>query len=286
MIIFASRRYKNRINFLELLRAGYTDYVYNTTAIAYAKKNGLSQEWLDKLEFSDKYWIDEESFTKYLKEINLKDKRYKRILTESVLLGSIDKHGFLQNAVILSDDAGQFNVMLHALCWVHAERALTRLMPLCEIQREAMDGVLDKFWLIYRRLKKYKERPSEKRKQVIEKCFDKLCAKKTIWASLDNALKRLKQNKPELLLVLDRPEIPLHNNLSENDIRTYVKKRKISSGTRSDLGRDCRDTFASLKKTCNKLGISFWEYLKDRTFKAGAIPKLSVLVQQAIADNA
>ena len=65
-------------------------------------------------------------------------------------------------------------------------------------------------------------------------------------------------------LVLERPEIPLHNNLSENDIRDYVKKRKISATTRSAAGRAARDTFLSLKKTCQKLGLSFWHYLQDR----------------------
>jgi len=44
-----------------------------------------------------------------------------------------------------------------------------------------------------------------------------------------------------------------------------LKWRKISGGTRSDLGACCRDDFASLKKTCRKLGISFWDYLGDRT---------------------
>lgn len=120
---------------------------------------------------------------------------------------------------------------------------------------------------------------------MIEKLFDALCAKRMDWATLNSALMRLKRNKSELLLVLERPEIPLHNNLSENDMRIYVKKRKISAGTRSDVGRDSRDTFTSLKKTCKKLGICFWEYLNDRISKTNSIPKLASLVQQAILAN-
>ena len=65
--------------------------------------------------------------------------------------------------------------------------------------------------------------------------------------------------------MLMRQDIPLHTNGSENDIRDYVKRRKISGTTRSDLGRRCRDTVASLNKTCRKLGISFWDYLHDRS---------------------
>ena len=90
----------------------------------------------------------------------------------------------------------------------------------------------------------------------------------------------LANNKRELLLVLDRPDIPLHNNDSERDIREYVKKRKISGSTRSDDGRRCRDTFISLKKTCRKLKIPFWEYLKDRILKINKFPPLPDLIRQ------
>ena len=93
--------------------------------------------------------------------------------------------------------------------------------------------------------------------------------------------------KSALLLVLQRPDIPLHTNGSENDIRGYVKWRKISGGTRSDLGRRCRDSFASLKKTCRKLGISFWDYLTDRIGQHGAIPPLPEIVRErALAESA
>jgi len=88
------------------------------------------------------------------------------------------------------------------------------------------------------------------------------------------------ENKKELLLVLERPEIPLHNNLSESDIREYVKKRKISGSTRSDMGRRARDTFTSLKKTCRKLSLSFWDYLLDRLANKNKIPFLPELILQ------
>ena len=88
-------------------------------------------------------------------------------------------------------------------------------------------------------------------------------------ATLDRLLSRLHANKSELLRVLDRPEIPLHTNGSENDIRCQVTKRKISGGTRSDDGRDCRDAFLGLAKTCAKLGIKIWHYLGDRLPVAG-----------------
>ncbi|MBV1800131.1 transposase [Siccirubricoccus sp. G192] len=94
-------------------------------------------------------------------------------------------------------------------------------------------------------------------------------------------LARLHTNKAELLRVLDRPEIPLHTNGSENDIRAQVTRRKVSGGTRSDTGRDCRDAFLGLAKTCGKLGLSFWDYLGARLGITGqtAIPYLPDLVR-------
>jgi hypothetical protein len=72
----------------------------------------------------------------------------------------------------------------------------------------------------------------------------------------------------------------LHTNGSENDIRCQVTRRKVSAGTRSDVGRDCRDAFLALAKTCAKLGITFWDYLGDRLAIAGGpmIPPLPPLV--------
>ena len=87
---------------------------------------------------------------------------------------------------------------------------------------------------------------------------------------LDRPLVRLTANKSELLMVLDRPEIPLHTNGSENDIRCHVTRRKVSAGTRSDIARDCRDAFLGLAKTCAKLEIAFWDYLAiDRRSNSG-----------------
>jgi len=136
-----------------------------------------------------------------------------------------------------------------------------------------------KIWELYAELKAYKKLPGEEKKALLEKRFDEICKSKTCFISLNNALKRLHKNKSELLRVLERPDIPLHNNLSENDIREYVKKRKISGSTRSNSGRLCRDTFTSLKKTCRKLGVSFWEYLTDRVTGRNAIPLLPDLIR-------
>jgi hypothetical protein len=81
-------------------------------------------------------------------------------------------------------------------------------------------------------------------------------------------------------MVLDRPEIPLHTNGSENDIRCQVTKRHVSGGTHSDIGRDCRDAFLGLAKTCRKLGIAFCDYLgRLGICGARAVPQLPDLIR-------
>ena len=100
--------------------------------------------------------------------------------------------------------------------------------------------------------------------------FDRIFQRRTGFATLDRLLQRLHANKAELLMVLDHPEIPLHTNGSENDIRCQVTKRQVSGGTQSDIGRDCRDAFLGLAKTCRKLGIAFWDYLGARLGVPGA----------------
>jgi hypothetical protein len=202
-----------------------------------------------------------------------------RIATEGALLGSVLAHGVNPELVIVSDDAGQFDVLRHALCWIHAERLLAKLVGFNDSQREALERVRTELWELYRDLKAYRDQPTPQGKQSLEQRFDALCAPSTCFTSLNLALKRMGRNKAELLLVLERPELPLHNNLSETDIREYVKRRKISGGTRSEDGRRCRDTFASLKKTCRKLGLSFWNYLNDRLRGEGAIPALPLLIE-------
>jgi hypothetical protein len=98
---------------------------------------------------------------------------------------------------------------------------------------------------------------------------------------LNAALGLLHAKRDEFLAVLEYPHLPLHNNLAENDIREYARIRKISAGTRSDLGRRCRDTFLSLKKTCRKLGVRFSEYLRDRLAGTRGIPRLTELMRKS-----
>ena len=77
-------------------------------------------------------------------------------------------------------------------------------------------------------------------------------------------MKRLLGRKDELLRVLERLEIPLNTNASENDIRAFATKREISGGAASEKGRHARAVMLGLAKTCMKLKIPFFDYLGAR----------------------
>ena len=98
-------------------------------------------------------------------------------------------------------------------------------------------------------------------------------------------LEKIATKKAELLLVLERPDTSLHNNASENDIREFAKRRKVNGPTRSDAGRNAIDTFASLKKTYRKIGVSFWEYIVDRIAQKNTIPSLSSIISEKFAKD-
>ena len=287
---FGTTKSKSRLNFLELLRGGYNDYVINDKALAYMRQRKLSGAVISLLaEHKDKRFADETSWTDHLKKLGIDKLKVHpdpvRIASEGAAWGAILEHGFLSDAVILSDDAGQFNVGLHALCWVHAERLIHKLEAFSEHNRKAKELVRRRIWLLYDLLRAYREKPSPAARTKLTTLFDRIFKMATGFNLLDRLLKRLFRNKKELLMVLDRPEVPLNTNMSENDIRDQVTKRKVSGGTRSDEGRDCRNAFLSLGKTCAKLKISFWDYLGSRLGAAvkEVVPYLAEIVAQRCA---
>jgi Transposase IS66 family len=277
---FASTESKSRLNFLNILRRPQTDYRINKHTVAYWQRQKLPAELIRKLCRGRKAFLDTAAWRSRLRKLGITGRRHAQIATEGALLGSLIAHGVSPDLVILSDGAEQYDVLAHAACWLHAERPLARLIPYSDEHRAAIAKVRGQIWELYQDLKRYRQRPKPSLRRDLEARFDALCKQQTGFPSIDGVLKTMRMHRASLLRVLDRPETPLHNNLSEGHLRDYVKKRKISGSTRSDLGRAARDTFASLKKTCRRLGVNFWAYLQDRVRGAAQIPRLAELIRQ------
>lgn len=281
---FESTDSKSRLNFLQVLRGEHCDYVINETAVAYWEKYGLAAALVTSLTEGPRQFIDAAAWNERLQALDITTARLVRITTEGALLGSLIDHGVSPKLVVLSDGAGQFNILIHAACWVHAERPLARMIPHNEQHRLAIEQVRQQIWELYQDLKAYQQQPQPDRVPVLTARFEALCSQQTVYPSINQVLKDMREHQADLLRVLERPEVPLHNNAAESDIRDYVKKRKISGSTRSDDGQRCRDTFASLKKTCRKLGMGFWDYLRDRLRGLNQMPRLAVLIRQRAAE--
>jgi hypothetical protein len=283
---FGTTGSKSRLNFLGLLRAGHDDYVINEAALDYMRSRALARPVIARLaEAAERHFPDHAAWQAHLDRLGISaltvSPNPPLIATEGALWGSVKAHGFLPDTVIISDDAGQFDVGLHGLCWVHAERLVHKLDAVTDAQHQAQQKIRALIWWLYADLKAYRLDPMPRRRAALKARFDRLFRRRTGFALLDRLLARLHANKAELLMVLDRPVIPLHTNGSENDIRCQVIKRKISGGTRSDAGRACRDAFLGLAKTCAKLGIAFWDYLGDRLLVARptSVPHLPQLIR-------
>src|SRR3954451_20089114 len=277
---FESSDSKTRLNFLQVLQGPQRDYAINETTRVYWERQKLPAAVLAALLQGPQDFAGEDAWQARLAALAISDERHVRTATEGALLGGLIARGVSPELVVLSDGAPQFVVLVHAACWVHAERPLAKLVPHNEEHRAAIELVRGQIWELYQDLKAYREQPQEARRPGLESRFDALVGQRTAYASINGVLKEMRDHKADLLRVLERPEVPLHNNAMESDIREYVKRRKISGGTRSDAGRRCRDTFASLKKTCRKLGVRFWDYLQDRVRGLGHVPRLIELIHQ------
>src|SRR4051794_36071958 len=157
---FATRPSKSRLNFLDLLRAGDPDYVINAAALAYLVEHGVPASIVAALlAAAPRSFADDAAWQAHLDSFGL-GAGHRRRLTEAAMVGAIVARGRLTDTVIVSDDAGQFDVFQHALCWIHAERHLRRIVCVTDQQHRLVDLQRQLIWWFYADLKLYKDDPS------------------------------------------------------------------------------------------------------------------------------
>jgi hypothetical protein len=130
--VFRTSSSKSRLNFLSLLRAGHEDYVINDAALDYMHARQIDPLLIGKLAaHRAKVFGSQMDWLQHLAScsIDIFDRHRLRLLSEAAIWGAIRHHGLMNNTVVVSDGAGQFRIANHALCWVHAERLLQKLMP-------------------------------------------------------------------------------------------------------------------------------------------------------------
>jgi hypothetical protein len=141
-------------------------------------------------------------------------------------------------SIFMADDAPQFKLLSRALalCWIHDGRHYKKLQPRLTRHRKQLDCFLGHYWVFYHELLDYKADPNPERALVLTGRFNTLFATKTGYEQLDDRIAKTLAKRRELLLVLEHPELPLHNNPAELGARAQVRKRDVSLHTMTDEG--------------------------------------------------
>jgi transposase len=169
---FESTESKSRRNFLAVLRGSETAYVINEEAVSYWLRQKLPQALIATLSGGEERLADAMAWQAYLKQAGVTDERHVRIATEGALVGSLMAQGVSPELVIVSDDAGQFEIVVPALCWLHVERPLARLVPHTEAHRQAIERVRQQIWDLYAGLTGYRQAPSSGGRAALAQGFD------------------------------------------------------------------------------------------------------------------
>lgn len=276
---------KSRINFLTILAQGRNEYRFNQDSLDYLAVHKGAEKLIQRLSIRDGLVINTQDPEKaFFDELGYLNTTEMRLMIEAGLFASLIEHGVPRDLHIHSDDAGQFELFKNSLCWIHEERHYRKLVPAHPKIAIEIEKVRDGIWQLYKDLKNYKEAPTELERIRISQSFEDLFRPKqpSLYQVINDRLALTYAKRDRLLVVLDRPTTPLHNNLSEIGGRGAKVKSKISGGTRSDLGRRAWDTFGSLNLTCRRLGISFYDFLMDRLLGLNKIAHLGDVIGERI----
>jgi hypothetical protein len=256
---------KSRENFLRILLQGKEGYTINGAFIWRLFQCGVQDDWLNRLEeHMGKKYRTKKGINRLLDNLGIENKQLRRQCLEAGLVGFVSETILKPGQVLLSDRAGQFAVFDHAGCWVHMERPLRKLECATPEAEKELAQVRGSIWILYEKVKEAAR--TQTGKEEVHELYDQLIAMKSISPGINEVIASFAQYREEMLKALDHPGLPLHNNDSEGDIRGVAKRRNISGTTKSKEGRDFRDGLLTLKQTCARLGVSFWEYL-NRWFR-------------------
>lgn len=275
---------KDRLTILDVLRNGRPRvYRINEEAMELLRRFGVSkrvEEQVGQLPFHQD-WREEE-LQQRLAEPNLRvcEATRRRIMEAAALAAYHAESGHVR--LLICDDAKQFKLVTDelALCWIHDGRHYQSMTPCVPQHRECLEAFRKGYWDFYKQLLAYRQNPAPEAAAQLRKKFDELFSTVTGYDELDQRIARTKADKTYLLMVLDHPEVPLHNNPAELDARTRVRKRVVSYGPRSLAGARTWDAMETLLSTARKLGVNFFQYIRDRVSGAMQMTPLADLIKQ------
>jgi hypothetical protein len=277
---------KDRLSVLDVL-TNYAppQYLYNQQA----------QELLGTFKLPDKARVaigasvpfdvvmNDAEFKAHLSSLNSLSNRQSIHLTEACAIAHYQQQTeFPIIDKLLADDAPQFKLLTQwlGLCWVHDGRHYKKLKPIVPIHQSALTDFRGRYWAYYTKLLKFKLEPTLEKKLSLATEFTELFSTTTDYEDLDDRIAKTLAKNIELLLVLDFPQLPLHNNEAELGARVQARVRDVSYQIRSDSGTKIKDAFMTVNQTAKKLGVSFYDYVHDRVTGRFKLPSLADLIIQ------
>jgi hypothetical protein len=277
---------KDRLTVLDVLRnLQARTFRVNAEAITFLHVFGLSQRVVRTVQnLPQEQDLSETEIQQLLDEKlpHLGAKQRTRILEATAIAAYHAQLAFPVVKLLVCDDAPQFNWLTEqlALCWIHEGRHYKKLEPCVPQHCTQLDQFRRQFWQFYDQLLTYRQHPDSDQKMRLSAEFDRLFATVTGYRALDERIAITRLKKASLLMVLDHPEILLHNNPAELAARLRVRKRDVSFGPRTPQGAKAWDAFMTLTATAKKLGVSIYRYIEDRVSGAYAMPDLADLIRQ------
>ena len=280
---FVTTPKKDRFTLLELLCRGELKFSLNQASFELMDSMGLSQKRLEEVLKTDiqgtftRSEIDD--ILRGLFPNPKKQKTNRRIILEAAALAYYHS---LPHAIkhLMCDDAPQFNFIAQhkSLCWIHEGRHYKKLRPIVPLHQKLLEGVSTQLWDFYQKLLEYTEQPTATVATQLSDEFDMIFSTQTGYDELDTRLALTADKKEALLLPLQFPFLPLHNNASENGAQHQARLRDIHLQTKNEKGTKAKDTFATIVKTARKLNINVYNYFYDRIIKKFSMPSLASLI--------
>lgn len=284
---FFTQRKKDRLSVIDVLaNAQERRYLFNERAVAYVQqKQPISQRLVEAVrQLQSSAVLDEAGVEQAISEqLGPVSEQQQKLIKEGARIAAYHEAEKLAVVKLLvCDDAGQSKGITEeiALCWVHDGRHYKKLLPVIEYHRQLHGDFMRQYWDYYHQLVKYKQSPTKEAAARLEHRFDELFGTPTGYEALDQRIEKTREKKTNLLAVLRHPEVPLHNNAAELGARARVRKRDVSFGPRTAEGVRAWDTGMTIVETAKKLGISVYEYIKDRVSGARQMPSLAEIIRE------
>lgn len=280
---YFTRPNKERLTIIDILTQGDMTFTFNEHAFLLMREMKLPEKWMDTIEIN---YIGKSVNRKELDALleklfpNLnKQQTNRQILLESTAIAAYQSSPYAIK-FLLTDDAPQYNKITayHPLCWVHDGRNYKKLTPVVKSHQTILNEFVTVYWDYYDQLLAYKACPIPSAADHLSKEFDRLFSTETNYEQLNERIAKTRDKKDQLLLALEFPFLPLHNNDSELGARDQARRRDMSFHTMSVGGTEAKDTFMTLRQTAKKLGVSFYRYIGDRISKKYEMPSLANLI--------